>query len=145
MTISIIISMSQHASCFVIKNLQVDNMVQDRQVPISGDQKRATIKDFPRIYTTGKEFSHQARYQHRAIETTHEQGILFSLSVWHIKRPYEQAIHSYKAQDDPTVMAVDRDRRSVATNKLGGYISVSFCVLSIYALQIVASKDKFNI
>ena len=40
------------------------------------------------------------------------------------------------------MMAVDRDRRSVATNKLGGYISVSLCVLSIYAFQIVASKDN---
>ena len=40
------------------------------------------------------------------------------------------------------MMAVDRDRRSVAT-KLGGYIiSVPFCVLSIYTLQIVASKHK---
>ena len=37
------------------------------------------------------------------------------------------------------MMAVDRNRRSVAT-KLGGYISVSFCVLSTYTLQIVANS-----
>jgi hypothetical protein len=37
-------------------------------------------------------------------------------------------------------MAVDRDKRSVAINKLGGCIAVSFCVLSTCVLQIVASK-----
>ncbi len=37
-------------------------------------------------------------------------------------------------------MAVDRDKRSVATNKLGGFIAISFCVLSTCVLQLVASK-----
>ena len=108
-------------------------MVQDRQIHVSasGDQKRATIKDFPRIYTTGKEFSHRVRYRHRNFVTKSCPG--------HV---YEQAIHFLPSTDDSKVMAVDRDRRSVATNKLGGYISVSFCVLSIYAFQIVTSKDN---
>ena len=62
---------------------------------------------------------------------THEQGIS------QLKRT-----HRCNSQSDSWVMAVDRVKRSTVTNKQRSCAAVSFCVLSAYALQILAGKES---